>query len=81
MIDNPDGPPESPAGTQMGGWARLVRSPDIDGNGRVGRTDLEALKAAWGACRGCPTDLDGDGWVGASDLMSLLGSWASGSGL
>jgi hypothetical protein len=48
-------------------------SPDLDGDGTVGGSDLAALLAQWGS--GGPADLDGDGTVGASDLAILLGAW------
>ena len=48
---------------------------DLDGNGDVGASDLLALLASWGPCKGCPADFDGNGDVGASDLLALLASW------
>ena len=48
---------------------------DIDASGSVGASDLLALLASWGPCKGCPADLDRDGSVGASDLLALLANW------
>jgi len=48
-------------------------SPDLDGDGTVGGSDLAVLLAQWGG--GGPADLDGDGTVGAADLAILLGAW------
>ena len=48
---------------------------DLDGDGSVGASDLRALLASWGPCKGCPADFDGNGNVGVSDLLALLGNW------
>ena len=48
---------------------------DIDGGGSVGASDLLALLASWGQCKGCAADFDGSGDVGASDLLALLANW------
>ena len=48
---------------------------DLDGNAVVGASDLLALLASWGPCKGCPADFDGSGNVGASDLLALLANW------
>ncbi len=48
---------------------------DIDGSGSVGASDLLALLASWGPCKGCPADFDDSGNVGASDLLALLANW------
>ncbi len=48
---------------------------DLDANGTVGASDLLALLASWGPCKGCPADFDGNGTVGASDLLALLANW------
>ncbi|MHC4428294.1 MAG: agmatine deiminase family protein [Planctomycetota bacterium] len=51
---------------------------DIDGDGRVGTSDLLILLSAWGECPplgGCPSDLDGSGFVGTGDLLILLANW------
>jgi len=50
-----------------------VRLGDLDGDGRVGPSDLAILLAAWGSSG--PADLDGDGTVGAADLAALLAVW------
>ena len=53
-----------------------VRCPwELDGTGTVGVSDLLALLAGWGPCKGCPADFDGDGFVGLSDLLALLANW------
>jgi hypothetical protein len=52
-------------------------SPDLDGDGAVGASDLAILLGDWGACPTLPPDLDSDGTVGASDLAILLGSWGN----
>ena len=48
---------------------------DLDANGSVGASDLLALLASWGPCKGCPGDFDDNGTVGASDLLALLANW------
>ena len=48
---------------------------DLDDNAVVGVSDLLALLASWGPCKGCPADFDGDGAVGVSDLLALLANW------
>ncbi len=48
---------------------------DLDNNGAVGASDLLALLASWGPCKGCPADFDSNGSVGASDLLALLANW------
>ncbi len=49
---------------------------DLDASGSVGASDLLALLASWGPCKGCcPADFDLDGNVGASDLLALLANW------
>ena len=48
---------------------------DLDGDCRVGITDLLAVLAAWGPCPDCPEDLDGDGQAGLLDLLRLLADW------
>lgn len=50
-------------------------TPDLDGDGQVGGSDLASLLAAWGSCADCPADLDADGTVGGADLTLLLGAW------
>ncbi len=56
-------------------WEAVPCPWDIDGSGSVGASDLLALLASWGPCKGCPADFDGDGNVGASDLLALLVNW------
>jgi hypothetical protein len=52
----------------------VVPTPDLDGDGSVGGSDLAILLGAWGT--DSPTaDLTGDGVVNAADLAILLGSW------
>ena len=48
---------------------------DLDDSGSVGASDLLALLASWGPCKGCPADFDDSGNVGASDLLALLANW------
>ena len=48
---------------------------DLDGTGIVGASDLLALLASWGQCKGCSADFDRNGAVGASDLLALLANW------
>jgi predicted RNA-binding protein with TRAM domain len=50
-------------------------SPDLDGDGLVGPSDLALLLGSWGQ-RGS-ADLDESGSVGASDLAILIGSWSA----
>ncbi len=50
---------------------------DLDDNGIVGASDLLALLASWGPCKGCPADFDENGTVGASDLLALLANWGA----
>ncbi len=50
------------------------RSADLDGDGRVGRSDLEILKSGWGDAG--TADLDGDGAVDSRDLLNLLAQWS-----
>ena len=64
-----------------GFWAGVGEAPgmpcpwDLDGTGTVGVSDLLALLADWGPCKGCPADFDDDGFVGVSDLLALLANW------
>ncbi len=51
---------------------------DLDGDGRVGVSDLLLLLASWGPCddcNDCPADIDGNCNVGVSDLLILLANW------
>ncbi len=49
---------------------------DLDGDGRVGGSDLGQLFVEWGVCTGaCTADLDGNGVVGGSDLGLLFSAW------
>ena len=48
---------------------------DVDDDGSVGVSDLLALLASWGPCKGCPADFDGNDDVGVSDLLVLLANW------
>jgi hypothetical protein len=52
----------------------LVRSPDLDGDGRVGTSDRDRLLARWGGSD-THADLDQDGTVDGVDLALLLGAW------
>ncbi len=54
-----------------------IRFADLDGDGRVGRSDLEILKSNWGDARaGAWGDLDGNGAVDTRDLLHLLAQWS-----
>jgi len=48
-------------------------SPDLDGNGSVGASDLAILLNQWGTVG--TADLNGDGVVNASDMAVLLNQW------
>lgn len=49
---------------------------DLDGDGRVGGSDLGILFSSWGPCgKACDADLDGNGAVGGSDLGMLFSAW------
>ena len=50
---------------------------DLDDNGIVGASDLLALLASWGPCKGCSADFDENGTVGASDLLAMLANWGA----
>ena len=58
-------------------FQRLACPWDLDDNEVVSVSDLLALLATWGSCKGCPADFDGDGNVGVKDLLVLLGNWGS----
>ena len=49
-------------------------SPDLDGDGTVGGSDLTILLASWGEG---DADLDGSGVVDGSDLTMLLAAWGA----
>jgi len=51
--------------------------PDIDGDCRVGASDLLLVLANWGPCRleCCRGDLDRDGVIGTSDLTRVIVNW------
>jgi len=54
----------------------IVRPPDVDGDGAVGRNDARLLRSSWGpAGPDCETDLNADGRVDAADLLALLANW------
>ena len=81
FVDDPDTKDTgngNPPIVDMGAYEFQVESPcpwDLDGTGTVGASDLLALLASWGPCKGCPADFDGNGIVGASDLLALLANW------
>lgn len=52
---------------------RAACSADLDGDGRVGASDLVLLITSWGG--GGAADLDGDGSVTVADLVLLIGAW------
>ena len=56
-------------------FRRSILCPaDLDGDGRVGVSDLIAVLAAWGN-KGGPEDLDGSGFVDIGDIIVLLAAW------
>jgi hypothetical protein len=62
-----------PASALSNGGAPLVG--DLDGDGRVGGSDLGLMLASWGPGSNLPADLNGDGVVNGSDMGTLLGAW------
>ncbi len=63
------------AGFSLPAQAR-VRSADIDGDGRVGHSDLETVQMSWGPCDpDCDADLNTDGRVDTRDVLMLLADW------
>ena len=56
-------------------WEAVPCLWDLDANGSVGVSDLLALLASWGPCKGCPADFDENGNVGVSDLLAVLANW------
>ncbi len=52
-----------------------VRSPDLDGSGRVDGVDRDMLLANWGGTNPI-ADLDGDGVIDGRDLGLLLAAWS-----
>ena len=50
---------------------------DVDGDGQVGVTDVLALIAVWGPCKGCIEDLNNDGIVNVTDLLEVIGNWTT----
>ena len=57
----------------------ITRSPDLDGDGVVGASDLARVLGAWGTMN-AEADLDFDGVIGAGDLSMLLGAWGTKGG-
>ncbi len=55
-------------------------SPDLDGDGAVGASDLAILLGDWGPCPTLPPDLNGDGIVESTDLAIFLGFWGASGG-
>jgi hypothetical protein len=55
-------------------------SPDLDGDGAVGASDLAILLGDWGPCPTLPPDLNGDGVVESTDLALFLGAWGTSGG-
>ena len=49
---------------------------DVNGDGVVDVSDLLAIIAAWGPCKGCPEDLDGNGSVDVNDILLVLAFWS-----
>ena len=65
-------------GRVIAGLASPRITGDIDGDGRVGFSDLLILLGDWGPCDGtCPADLDGNGVVDFGDLIMLLANWTT----
>ena len=62
-----------PASALTTGGAPLLG--DLDGDGRVGGSDLGLMLAAWGPGTNLPADLNRDGVVNGADMGSLLGAW------
>jgi hypothetical protein len=62
------------AGRAFALFRGLAVSPDLDGDGQVGPTDLASLLAGWGGASP-GQDLDGSGSVGVEDLTVLLAAW------
>lgn len=60
-------------------FTHALDGADLDGDGRVGTTDLLILLAAWGDTSG-KADLDGDGRVGLHDLLTLVSNWSPSNG-
>ncbi len=55
-------------------------SPDLDGDGVVGASDIAILLGDWGPCPTLPPDLSGDGTVDSTDLALFLGAWGASGG-
>ena len=79
--DNPPDPKAPPPPPPPFGRRYLIEtscgcplSADLDGDCRVGPSDLAILLAGWGLPG--PTDLDGDGVTGPADLSVLLSQWS-----
>jgi hypothetical protein len=62
-----------PASALSNGGAPLVG--DLDGDGRVGGSDLGLMLAAWGPGTNQAADLNRDGVVNGADMGALLGAW------
>jgi hypothetical protein len=58
-----------------GAFERQRCDTDLDGDGKVGFSDLSMLLVQWGPCSGCAADIDADGVVGYGDLPILLALW------
>ncbi len=85
-----DGPDHAVSAMERGilqdmGWDVLFdpieQEGDLDGDGFVGKTDLDIVLGEWG--NDPPMDLradaDGDGFVGQGDLDFVLSSWGQGA--
>lgn len=63
-----------PTGPLVGGVPFSRRQGDLDGDDRVGASDLLLLFAKWGSSDP-RADLDDSGRVGVDDLIRLLSRW------
>jgi len=66
------------------GWETISIStdtPDLDGDGFVGASDLDLLLANWGGAGGTPGagDANGDNAVDALDLNIIISGWGEGT--
>lgn len=75
-IRGPLAPGFSPEIDAFADVAPLAASPDLDGDGTVGASDLAILLGAWGG-PDAAADLDANGLVEATDLATLLAAWGA----
>ena len=48
---------------------------DVTGDGTVDVSDILAVIAAWGPCKGCPEDIDDSGAVDVGDVLAVIAAW------